>query len=103
MPNPYYARSYRHEIKERDRWIDAGYYAYRAYASKGDVDVYAFSEKEVVVIAVTVFTNRPSARKAREDTERLLRIPKSPHLRRLRVEYGPIRASVRTPRKETEV
>lgn len=103
MPNKYYERSYRYEVKEVEHWTSLGYYSYRAHASKGDVDVYAFGPTEVVVIALTCFTDRPDTRKAKKDTERLLRITRSPGIRRLRVEYGPVVSGIKTPRKETEI
>lgn len=102
-PNRWYERSYRFECKEVEHWKRLGYYSYRAYASKGDVDVYAFGSEGVVVIALTVFTDRPRPSKERKDRERLLRIPASPNLRRLFVEYGPVRSGSPTTRRVVEI
>lgn len=103
MANRNYQQGYRYEVLEVAYWISRGYYAERAYASKGRWDVFAANSKEVVLVAVTSFSNRRSAKKARDDTKKLRAIPKSPGLRRLQVEYGPIKKGKTTPRKEVEV
>jgi hypothetical protein len=103
MANPYYERSYRFECKEVEHWIARGYYAFRSYASKGPYDVIAFNTEEVVLIALTVFTDRRNSSKAKKDTARLQQIPKSARLRMLQVERGPVRKGVETPRVEVEV
>lgn len=103
MPNRYYERSYRFEMQEVQHWTDRGYYSYRAHASKGDVDVYAFGPTEVVVVALTCFTDRRNASKARKDAARLRKLPKSSGLRRLQVERGPVKRGSKTPRVEREV
>lgn len=101
MANKNYQQGYRYEVKEVNHWIARGYYSFRSYGSKGDFDVIAFNEREVVCVSVKSFRSKRGS--YAEDTARLSKLTKSPGLRRMRAEYGPIQRGIKTPRKEVIV
>jgi Holliday junction resolvase len=101
VANKNYQQGYRFEKIEQKYWEDRGYYVCRAYGSKGDFDLIAFNSKEVVAISVKSFRTKRGSYKA--DSVRLSNLTKSPGLRRIRAEHGPIVRGVKTPRREIEV
>lgn len=97
-----YEQGRRYEYEEIKYWTKKGYFSHRRWGSIGVYDVLATNGKETIFIQVKSFRTRVRGT-YQADIKRLKEIPRGTGVRRILVVYGPIRAGLKTPRKEQEV